>query len=114
MASLPRAHISDMGSLTAPVLQPLQPPASPTHRFFTGNGAPPPQQQQPPPSPRAQTTDLASYYQQQAAALGPTPSLAVGQALTQWVPSVRRERVFVTELFKLRPEEVEDDRRCVR
>jgi hypothetical protein len=97
MASLPRAHISDMGSLTAPIFH----PASPTR---TG-GAP----LSPLAAAQQTTTDLASYYQQQAAALGPTPSLAVGQALTQWVPSVRRERAFVAELFRLRPEEVEDD-----
>jgi hypothetical protein len=63
-------------------------------------------------SPLQTTTpsdSLAGYYQQQAAAMGPTPSLAIGQALTQLVPLVRREQAFVTELFRLRPEEVEDD-----
>lgn len=90
-ASLPRAHIRDMGHSVV-----LYPASS-----SFGNQ-----------SPTTAMGGLASYYQQQAAALGNcTGSLAIGQALTQLVPLVRREQFFVTELFKLRPEEVADDRR---
>ena len=113
MASLPRAHINDFGAHGAVALPP------PSSSFRGGKGASP--------LPYSSgTSDVASYYQQQASLLqqggsggmgggggggGMAPSLAIGQALTQLVPLVKKEQIFVTELFKLKPGENEEDHR---
>ncbi len=106
MASLSRAHINDFGA-HAVVQMPA--PSAGGRRGGVGMGMG---------LPSSPTSDVSSYYQQQASLLqggqgggGMAPSLAIGQALTQLVPLVKREQMFVTELFKLKPEEVEEDHR---
>jgi hypothetical protein len=40
-----------------------------------------------------------------------SPSLAIGQALSHLLPIVKREQLFVTELFRLGPEDQDEDHR---
>ena len=119
MASLPRAHINDFGAYDAVA---LPPPLSSREGRGVGMGGTSPV------SPRNNSTskNVTSYYQQQASLLqqggsggmggggggwGMPLSLAIGQALIQLAPLVKKEQTFVTDLFKLKPEEKEEDRR---